>query len=376
MVYRLTEKLFFSIFLVFIFIKFSISPFYNSPLVTYFYYGVLIIFMFIEFLKSKRIKLNLMEVLLFFSIIWVCLIAFINADPNEFFYKKLNSLIITILTIPITYYIFHRDLISILMHVSSAIILIIAILFNIFGTYDEQDPAYILNNFYLHAAFLSGFIIFMSIVLKKHYILIAPLIVAIIIFGSRGPMLAFLLTSLLIIIPYSGRFLLEPTIKTKYIKYFIFSLPALLVPLFLFLPNLFFRTIKRWQTFFYEEGGGDSVSRRLEHFENAKDIFPNDPFFGIGFANYGKYIDGIHSNSYPHNLFLELFIENGILGAVPFLLCISLILINGILNKSWPILFFVLISMQFSYSYAEINELYFALILTIILSKTKKQLRN
>ena len=46
--------------------------------------------------------------------------------------------------------------------------------------------------------------------------------------------------------------------------------------------------------------------------------------------------------------------------------------IKRIVNKGWPILFFVLVTMQFSYSYVEINELYFAFVLVILISKTDR----
>lgn len=370
--YRFFENFFFSIFLIFVFIKFSLSTFSDSQsqLITYFYYAILFMFIFYEFFKKSEIRLNSTEIFLIFSILWCCAIAFINAEPNIFFYKKLNSLIISILTIPIAYHIFYRDLMSLMIYVTSICLFIIAILFNTLGTFNEVDPAYILNNFYLHASFLCGFVVFLIIVLKKHYILIPPLIIAIIIFGSRGPFVAFLLTGFFITIFYFIKFLSFPLIKTKYLKYILIYIPGIFVPVFLFLPNLFFRMVKRWEVFLYQDGGGDSVSRRLEHYDNAINIITNETFLGIGFGNYGKYIDGFHSNSYPHNIFLELLVENGLIGALPFLLCLFLILLQGILNKSWPVLLFVLLSMQFSYSYAELNELYFALVFTLAISKT------
>ena len=370
--YRFFEKSFFSIFFIFIFLKFAVSLYINSALVTYIYYGILITFIVIELLKNKNLKLNLTELALVGSIFWCVAIALINAEPNEFFYKKLNSFVITFLTFPIAYYIFYRGLLSALMIVSSVALFFIAILFFIFGTYDEENIAYLLNNFYLHGAFLCGFIILLSFVFKKHYGLVPPLLIAIILFGSRGPLVAFLITVIFISIFYVAKFFLSPKIKKKYLKHFVISLPIFIGAAFLFLPNLFSRMISRFDVFFSETGGGDSIQRRLEHIEASKQIFTNDPLLGIGFGNYGKYFDGFHSSSYPHNLFLELFVESGIIGATPFIACIGFILIKGIVNKGWPILFFVLVAMQFSYSYVELNELYFASVLVILISKTDR----
>ena len=330
------------------------------------------IYIFIELLKNKNLKLSKTELALFISIFWYAAIAFINSEPNEFFYKKLNSFVITLLTIPIAYYVFYRGLLSILMIISSVTLFLIAILFYVFGTYDEENIAYLLNHFYLHGAFLCGFIIFLSFVFKKHYGLVPFLLIAIIIFGSRGPLIAFLMTLIFISASYVANFLISLKIKKKNLKHFVISLPIYAGAAFLFLPNFFSRIISRLEVFLSEPGGGDSVQRRLEHVEASLQIFTSNPMLGIGFGNYGKYIDGFHSGQYPHNLFLELFVESGIIGAIPFIICIGFILLKGIVNKGWPILFFVLVTMQFSYSYVEINELYFAFVLVILISKTDR----
>ena len=261
--YRFFEKLFFSIFLIFIFLKFAVSPYIDSALVTYIYYGILMIYIFIELLKNKNLKLSKTELALFISIFWYAAIAFINSEPNEFFYKKLNSFVITLLTIPIAYYVFYRGLLSILMIISSVTLFLIAILFYVFGTYDEENIAYLLNHFYLHGAFLCGFIIFLSFVFKKHYGLVPFLLIAIIIFGSRGPLIAFLMTLIFISASYVANFLISLKIKKKNLKHFVISLPIYAGAAFLFLPNLFSRIISRLEVYVSETGGGDSDQRRL-----------------------------------------------------------------------------------------------------------------
>jgi O-antigen ligase len=45
----------------------------------------------------------------------------------------------------------------------------------------------------------------------------------------------------------------------------------------------------------------------------------NNYFIGEGTGNFGFILFGFDSNGYPHNIFVELFYENGIIGLLLFL---------------------------------------------------------
>ena len=49
---------------------------------------------------------------------------------------------------------------------------------------------------------------------------------------------------------------------------------------------------------------------RLKHYSTAWQLFKNQPLFGIGTAGFPE--------GYPHNIFLEIAAENGLLGLIIF----------------------------------------------------------
>jgi O-antigen ligase len=65
----------------------------------------------------------------------------------------------------------------------------------------------------------------------------------------------------------------------------------------------------------YVEGeGAGSVGARLEFYSLSKDMFVDNSFFGVGFGAWTLYAKGLHR--YPHNLFLEIGSETGLIGLV------------------------------------------------------------
>ena len=260
------------------------------------------------------------------------------------------------------------------MVVTSAVIVIIASLFKIYGTFDSATLAYNLNNFYLHGAFLSGLIITMAIDLRKHYFLIPPLLICILAFAARGPFLALIITLILVALPRAVALVSHWRMKSDRVVTFFLLAPTILIPsLVLWLPDVAFRMERRWSVVFSEAGGGDSLRRRFEHYQASQEIILDNPLFGIGLANYGDALTGAQSNSYPHNLIIELVVESGIIGAIPFLLGLSYALLLAFKTSFWSSLLFVLITMQFSYSYAGLNELYFTIVLTLIAVQQRRR---
>jgi O-antigen ligase len=79
------------------------------------------------------------------------------------------------------------------------------------------------------------------------------------------------------------------------------------------------------------------------------------PLFGHGTGNYGFYHAGIDVKMYPHNIFAEIFYENGLIGLLLLLIAFTqgLIKFNRINKNKNGVLFFslfiyFLINAQFS----------------------------
>lgn len=81
---------------------------------------------------------------------------------------------------------------------------------------------------------------------------------------------------------------------------------------------------------FYTKEGYSSVER-FDQFKLAYRLFLEKPFFGHGTGAFAYYWSGFDQRDYPHNLFLELLLEYGIIGTTLF--STLLVLFYKILKK-------------------------------------------
>lgn len=74
----------------------------------------------------------------------------------------------------------------------------------------------------------------------------------------------------------------------------------------------------------YEEYEQRENRYRFLFYENALEVFLENPIFGVGTGGWRANYDGPDQsdgdNLYPHNIFLELGAENGLVGLVPFIM--------------------------------------------------------
>jgi O-antigen ligase len=133
-------------------------------------------------------------------------------------------------------------------------------------------------------------------------------IASIVILGARGPLLF-----LFIVLLFFG--LKKWTTRQKLIY---FSLLILFI-IVLSGTSIAARMIFRFSKFALNEGGG-SVSERLMLANKAVDMIVENPVFGVGIGGFGKYVSNIDGRLYPHNIFLEIFSENGIFAFLVWLI--------------------------------------------------------
>lgn len=72
-----------------------------------------------------------------------------------------------------------------------------------------------------------------------------------------------------------------------------------------------------------------STQTRILLLEKGLQQFYDNPFFGIGIGGFGILEDGIDGRLAPHNIFIEVFMESGIVGGVIFVLMV-VVLFNQI----------------------------------------------
>jgi len=122
---------------------------------------------------------------------------------------------------------------------------------------------------------------------------------------------------------------------------------------------------------------GDSVDTRVSQIKESFNlIFDNiyNFIFGYGIGSYGFITKGIDVRLYPHNIFIEIMVEMGIIGLLSFILFAITTQYSSI-NKnkfiSSFVIFYLLLNMLKSSSITDIR-IYFAIFAIYIVSSIKK----
>lgn len=177
---------------------------------------------------------------------------------------------------------------------------------------------------------------------KKRYILVGCFLVAMVWTESKGPLVAIFGTVL-------AGFLLPPfTVKRLGVVAVSLILAALLATTVI----VFERTLSEMpilKRYFvtadiHNAQSAGSIGTRLDRLHISWEMFQREPVFGVGMGDWGIE-SGYGPAAYPHNLFLEIFTEMGLLLGLVFL--IPYIFLSDPRNRVSPF-FYVLIFMWFA----------------------------
>lgn len=80
------------------------------------------------------------------------------------------------------------------------------------------------------------------------------------------------------------------------------------------------QTVSRIKILFSSEGYGISGDSRLQHWKNATALWTRNPIIGYGIGSWPILNDTDDRRSYPHNIVMEILVEMGMIGLLPFLL--------------------------------------------------------
>jgi hypothetical protein len=168
--------------------------------------------------------------------------------------------------------------------------------------------------------------------------------------SSKGPMLALFIVFILI---YNSKISKSAIIKNIYF--------LVVILLILVIVSLFDNNNYLFDTNFY------SLYARQDYIRLVYDNFNFNLLTGIGTGAFSIFFFDEDSINYPHNIFLELFIENGLIGLGIFLLVIRSFINNYNVGLFSLLAVFYFISAQFSGDIPGNNYvfiLYFLIILT------------
>jgi O-antigen ligase len=174
---------------------------------------------------------------------------------------------------------------------------------------------------------------------------IALLLLAVLWSGSKGPLSAFVLVGLLRLKVFLGKTWRERVLALSLLLIGWYAISGYMDVL---------RVGDALQALFsnadeYVEGkGAGSVGVRMSFFDISIRLFDDNPVFGVGFGAWSTNANGLHR--YPHNIFLEIGSETGVVGLV--VLLILLYLVRGKGRVSFLGYFFIaclMFSGDFSY---------------------------
>ncbi|MCK4293066.1 MAG: O-antigen ligase family protein [Planctomycetes bacterium] len=142
--------------------------------------------------------------------------------------------------------------------------------------------------------------------------------------GGRGPVIAFVITLLLLAILTLLSLLIKRSKNDTRILKTTSLVTVMIFLVILIFPQPFGTLINRVRVALTEPRGGSSISLRLNSYGSAIKAISQHPLLGVGIGGFSVYHSGIDQLSYPHNIFLEIWCELGVLGIIVFIFLITL----------------------------------------------------
>ena len=138
--------------------------------------------------------------------------------------------------------------------------------------------------------------------------------------GGRGPLLSMVVAALIPVV-FAFRFSITKLIK---VKRYIFPLLGIIVLAIVLIGYLFIEkhvamtTLSRVFVLF-EPGMGSSGGARMSMWLGSLPLWGDNPLFGSGIGGYPIIMGYGDFRSYPHNIFLEIMVELGLVGLFFFI---------------------------------------------------------
>lgn len=167
----------------------------------------------------------------------------------------------------------------------------------------------------------------------------------ILLLGARGPFIFTLVCYLgLKLTRFDISNFLRSSIILKSIIYFtLFSVFIMWLYLNVnFVTESIDHAVFRLALLFESEDKGASVNQRLYFISVAIDMWSNNTLFGAGMGSFSHYAFGEDFRAFPHNVFLEIFAEAGIIPGAIFLFIFCSVLLYCYKKSYWSVFFITL----------------------------------
>ena len=340
-------------------------------------------------------NLQVFYILLFF-LIWTILTLFYT-QSEKYSYEKVLLFLTNILafSIPIFLPSFNvKKVIQIVVITVPVLTIVYLVLMYKYQTNIELKEVYRqISGLYLTCGGLLGINIIILYTSKKRIfnqraisiILLVLSIVLLLLLGARGPIF-FTIISIVLFEIYrfykvllKGRFSIEK-LKFSFINVTYISLSLIITFIIFFtykeeINVLFERSLMRLNLILDSNPSGDmgdSVNTRVEQIKLSLNLIFSDFksfIFGYGVGSYGILENNIDGRAYPHNIFLEIWVELGFIGLLIFILFLVKFISKKSTNQyiNFVLIVFILLNSLKSNSIVDIR-IYFALIAMYLIS--------
>jgi O-antigen ligase len=196
-------------------------------------------------------------------------------------------------------------------------------------------------------------------ILKKLSMLLS--VVLMVFLGARGPLVFLILIGSFIALMSIGKnFSSLAFIRKETIYFIIFAISSIIAlfmilaggPLFEFLESGFSRFLLLFQS-----DKGDSINSRMQMISDAILYIDQAPILGHGMGSYGLVVYGEDFRAYPHNGFLEIWFEGGILCLLLFIAFILMSVFTAIKRKNVLLAFIIIFLMLNFFKSSSLDEL-------------------
>ena len=173
------------------------------------------------------------------------------------------------------------------------------------------------------AALLAGYYFLLASNLTKRLFWIITALISLfglLYAGARGPVIALIVTIVVIFLLSVKWKLKKPAIRVIKGTVALVLVVGLLAVIY---SNEFSTLISRTNLILPDGGLGKSATARLYDYDRAIHAMVAAPLFGQGVGGFSKYAFGVDARAYPHDVFLEIASELGIVGLALFLALIA-----------------------------------------------------
>lgn len=197
------------------------------------------------------------------------------------------------------------------------------------------------------------------------YLLLIFFILMVIWTGSKGPLLA-----LSIIVMFNFNKILGKKFSTKLITAFVLCFVIFFI--YQFADDI--RSVRSFVALFedpegYVEGAGSgSIGSRSSYFSKGFNSFFSNPILGIGFGAFSEV--NLTTHKYPHNIYIELLAEGGLICFTLF----CLILKNNSFKGMGQGVLFILICLSFSGDFSYFRYAFYPLLISTYIYNFNKKI--